>query len=187
MVDTSRDPRMLHPYLQEAWEYLRGLWVAKYPQRPAVKLSATYRGPIDQNAAYDRGASPHRYPMSLHNTRPAYAFDVYFEQDGRADWSFENFELFGRMAEEVGLEWGGRWPNLVDGPHIQFWNATIEDAMDGFVLYPPIIPEVDPWKLVVMRNGQTVYTAVIPEGDAVVTRFSERRKRVYVDVRDDNV
>jgi len=192
MSDTSRDPADLHPELQRAWEYLRHRWEEENPDGPIVGLSATYRGPIDQQAAFDRGASRVTFGQSLHNFEPAYAFDIYFNRDGVADWTFSLFERFAAMAEEIGLEWGGRWRTLVDGAHFQLKGATIADAKAGIIRNHVQIPEkppatYNPWVLVVMQEGSVLNAVEIPAGHAIFTRVSSERRRFYVDVRADSV
>lgn len=40
--------------------------------------------------------------------------------DGKPDWNdLSKFRTVGKIAEEVGLEWGGRWITLTDMPHVQ--------------------------------------------------------------------
>lgn len=203
MIDTSRKSEDLHPQLQEAWEYLRDKWESEYPSGPKVGLSCTYRGPIDQQAAYSTGTSRLKFGQSLHNYKPAFAFDVYFYRGKTADWSFKWFEKFAVFAEEIGLEWGGRWDGLVDGPHFQFKEATPKEAQAGIVRNPVLIPkpvkeedsifishtgvevpgENSGWKLVIFVNRVEQYAVDIPIGADVVTRTSPLSKRVYVDVR----
>lgn len=116
----SRDPADLHPALREAWEWLKPEFQRRYPTAPEPRLSCTYRGKDEQEAAFHAGKSRARYGESLHNFRPAFAFDVFFQtREGTADWSFGNFERFGQLAKSIGLVWGGDWPGLVDGPHVQ--------------------------------------------------------------------
>ena len=78
----SRDPKDLHPLLRQAWEYLEAEWSRRHPDGPFVGLSATYRGPEAQTKAYEEGKSRLMYGQSLHNFKPAFAFDIYFH-DGR--------------------------------------------------------------------------------------------------------
>lgn len=192
MADTSRDPADLHLYLQEAWDYLRAQWERENPDGLYVALSATYRGPEDQQEAYESNLGP-PYGQSFHNFHPAYAFDVFFHDGQSADWSFQNFQRFGEMAEAIGLEWGGRWRSLVDGPHIQLGGMTLKDAAAGIVRNKPEIPGAplaepeENWLIVVM-DGSEVLTAVeVPPDHAIFTRVSSSRRRFYVDVRPDSV
>lgn len=48
------------------------------------------------------------------------AFDFVPLTDGKPDWNdLSKFRTVGKIAEEVGLEWGGRWVTLTDMPHVQ--------------------------------------------------------------------
>lgn len=58
--------------------------------------------------------SPHCYGL---------AFDFVPIVDGKALWNDDNlWEKCGNIAEGLGLEWGGRWKNFPDKPHIQMKN-----------------------------------------------------------------
>ena len=184
MSDTSRDPADLHPLLRERWSWMEEEWKRAYPDAPKPFLTATYRGPDDQGKALREGKSKAPFGYSLHNFKPAYAFDVAFlGDDGKADWSFPLFERMGFMGERAGLEWGGRWPNLVDGPHFQL-PMTVAMAKAGEV---PEMPELlgrdTRRKIVVMREGRVITAVDMQEDDDLVVRYSQSRKRVYVDVR----
>lgn len=218
----SRDPNDLHPDLKRAWEYLRDRFVALYPDAPEPRLSCTYRGKEEQEAAFKAGKSMVRFGESLHNYLPAYAFDVYFnddrgtpvdKSDDRADWDFVNFQRFGALAKEIGLLWGGDWPGLVDGPHIQF-NMTFMDARAGLVPakalaklpYAPALdssytPAADSgytpqeaqgthgqalgssWRIVNMMDRQVQEVFEISQRDTVI-RISPAKRAIYVDARD---
>lgn len=183
MGDTSRDPKDLHPLLREAWDHLRADFEQRFPGGPKPRLSATYRGPKDQQRAFESGRSRVRYGHSLHNFKPAYAFDIFFDNgDGTANWDWEHFEAFAQEAKRIGLEWGGDWPGLRDGPHFQFLAATPAHARDGVIPMPPNVPKGG-WLLVLMVNGETVQTVPMQGESNVVTRSAPERRRYYVDVR----
>lgn len=187
MSDTSRDPALLQPQLQVAWKHGKAAWANRHPDLPQPILTATYRGPRDQERAFRTGKSKAKFGQSLHNFKPAYAFDVAFlDSEGRADWSFHLFEKMAAILEPLGLEWGGRWPGLVDGPHFQL-PMTVDDARYGRI--PTLnLPEEssEPWVLVVMRNGDVEYKTLIGDGEHVAKRVDPARRRVYVDVRGDS-
>lgn len=194
--DTSRDERDLEPQLLAAWRYARDEWNDSHPNGPVVFLTATHRGRIDQEAAFRSGKSNARFGQSLHNYKPAYAFDVAFARsDGKPDWDFDLFEEFAELLEPFGLQWGGRWPGLRDGPHFQL-PMTPADASAGRV--PTLTklqalmreqadekPEPHGWKLVVMSEREVVTTLDIAEGKVVFKRTDPAAKRVYIDVRSD--
>ena len=188
MADTSRNPSDMHPLLLGRWDYMVRRWVEKHPDLPVPFLTATYRGPIDQLASYAGGASKAMFGQSLHNFKPCFAFDVAFLSPlGGVDWSFHLFEKMAVFGDECGLEWGGRWPGLVDGPHFQL-PMTIEDAKAGRFPFLKPIPgavEIDGggWKVVVLTHGVVRETYEIDGADDVVVRYSAGRKRVYLDVK----
>ena len=188
MLDTSRDPNDLHPALRERWEYMQRRWQESYGDFPKPFLTATYRGPLDQAKAKREGKSLHHFGQSLHNFKPAYAFDIAFlGEHGGLDWGFHLFEKLAAFGDEVQLEWGGRWPQLVDGPHFQL-PMTRADAKANRLpilksLGEPAVPVGDTWRLVVMSAGVVREVMEFPEADDVVVRYSPGRKRVYLDVK----
>ena len=141
----SRDPNDLHPELRERWEWMRDEWARRHPEAPEPFLTCTHRPASEQQALVDAGRSNARAMASLHNYMPALAFDVAFDADPGpgfdVTWTFSWFQQWGELAEEVGLEWGGRWPQLVDGPHVQ-WQTTWRVAQAGQL--PPLPPLPEP-------------------------------------------
>lgn len=139
----SRDPLDLHPELAKRWRYMARVWRQRFPAAPQPFLTATYRPPHEQWELVNAGRSNAKPGQSLHGFQPALAFDVAFDPDASdgigndLTWTFRWFEKWGELAEEIGLEWGGRWPNLVDGPHVQ-WPVTWQQAKSGQL--PPLPP-----------------------------------------------
>lgn len=145
---TSRDTKHLHPLLQAAWFYSKGMYLYKYPDDPEPRLSCTFRSDEDQKRMYDEGRSLVVAGKSMHNFGHgseyrgglgALAFDVYFNDDNEtlidksddtADWAMKYFERFAEIIKPLGIFWGGDWDNFVDGPHFQF-DITIEQALKG--------------------------------------------------------
>lgn len=136
-ANTSRDPDDLHPELRTRWDWLVDTWKYMYPNNPVPKLSTTYRNKEAQEKAYRERKSNARWKQSLHNYKPAYALDFFFEENGTYYNNFDLYREFGNNAKRLGLEWGGDWPT-VDGPHIQLPMDFI-DAKNGNVpnLTPP--------------------------------------------------
>lgn len=119
MPDTSRDPSLLLPDLLGVWEYGKAKWGELYPDRPQPFITCTYRGPIAQQAAFERGASRARYGQSKHNLKPALAFDIAFlAAPGILDWTWDLFSDFADLVKPLGVVWGGDWP-MRDGPHFE--------------------------------------------------------------------
>lgn len=185
MTDTSRDPALLEPQLQRLWAWAEREWARRNPAGPRVFLTATHRGPVDQAKAYSEGKSRARFGESLHNFRPAFAFDVAFlKPDGSLDWNLETFRRFADLLKPHGLEWGGDWA-MRDGPHHQL-PMTIADAADN---RPPHLPSVvanppTTERLLVVEdaNGDR-HIHPIPNGHDVLLRAAIDRERVYVTIR----
>lgn len=187
MSDTSRDPALLHPLLVERWEHMKAEWRKRFPKRPQPFLTATYRGPKDQAEAVENGTSRARFGESLHNFMPALAFDIAFlhEETGVAAWNMNLFTDMADIAKPLGLEWGGDWEALVDGPHFQL-PVTAEQARRGQ------LPSLDPLgpkrsdekhKLIFMIEGKVVEVHDLEQGMDVVVRYAPERRRIYVDAR----
>ena len=71
------------------------------------------------------GQSPHNYGL---------AFDFCIYENGKIDWDSRNkkWALAGAIGESLGLEWGGRWKQFVDLPHLQFmFGLTISQLQKG--------------------------------------------------------
>lgn len=205
MGDTSRDPKYLHPVLQSRWRHLGREWRRLYPDRPQPFLTATYRGPNDQEKAYREGKSKVRFGGSLHNYNPSYAFDIAFlnEKTGAAVWDWELFADAADILKPLGLEWGGDWEGFPDGPHFQM-PVSVAEASEGD---DPDMPEfvgdeirstASPAtsadagcsdddeavnKLVVLIDGKVTMVKELPMDVDVVVRYAPGRRRIYVDAR----
>lgn len=187
MVDTSRDADLLEPQLRRLWLHAEAAWNASEPHR--VFLTATYRGPKDQQAAYEAGRSKARFGESLHNYQPAFAFDVAFlKPDGSLDWNLETFRRFADLLKPHGLIWGGDWP-MRDGPHVQL-DMTAADAKAGRVpklasniANPPAFKPTPERLLVVEDASGERHVHQIPAGFDVLVRAALDRDRIYVTVR----
>lgn len=89
-----------------------------------IIIVESYRSNEQQENLYAKGrtrpgskVTNARAGDSFHNYR--LAFDVCFlKTDGRLSWEGP-WESVGKLGEDLGLEWGGRWHKLVDKPHFQ--------------------------------------------------------------------
>lgn len=88
-----------------------------------ISILQGHRGEADQNAAFERGASQLRYPMSKHNQIPSRAVDI---APYPIDWQdIDRFKAMGELAKAVAAEqkiiikWGGDWRTFKDYPHIE--------------------------------------------------------------------
>jgi hypothetical protein len=140
------NPRLndIHPLLRS-----RVLAIAKdhrghYPDR-RLCLIWGHRTPAEQNKAYRKRRSriDGVKRFGLHNYRPSLAADlwVYLYDDGGPDMDLHEdrperdtykrlcllepgdfgnyYRPMGLTAKDHELEWGGDWPSLRDGPHVQ--------------------------------------------------------------------
>lgn len=155
-MQISRDPEDLHPKLRERWEWLVDVWKEQYPNKPVPKLSCTYRDKTAQIRVYTSGKSNANWKESLHNYKPAYALDFYFQEDGKSLWDFELYEEFGRNAERLGLVWGGDWESK-DGTHIQL-PMTYVDAKNGNI--PRMKPIEGTWYALQIKVVKTLQKIV---------------------------
>ena len=65
---------------------------------------------------------------SWHNFGVAWDFVVY-DPTGQPQWESQLMEKCGKIAESLGLEWGGRWTSPRDTPHIQLrMDCTLAEA-----------------------------------------------------------
>lgn len=105
-----------------------------------VIVTSTYRDKPSQDALYAQGRTAKGSKVtnamggfSYHNWRVA--FDFVPVVNGKATWN--NTDLWfkcGRIAESVGLEWGGRW-KFKDMPHCQYTGGiTLAQFNEGKVL-----------------------------------------------------
>lgn len=149
----SRDPAQLHPELRARLAWMAVEWTRRHPDAPEPFLTCTHRPREEQTELVRTGRSRALPGQSLHNFRPALAFDVAFRQpDGSVTWEFSWFQAWGELAEEAGLEWGGRWAGLVDGPHVQ-WPCTWRDAQAGRLPALPPLPGAEPAKVPAPEPG----------------------------------
>jgi len=89
-----------------------------------VKLVSGYRSIEEQNRLYALGrtkpgriVTKARGGYSWHNF--GLAADYAFISGGQLTWDGP-WRIFGRIARECGLEWGGDWRKFPDRPHVQW-------------------------------------------------------------------
>ena len=89
-----------------------------------VKLVSGYRSFEEQNRLYALGrtkpggiVTKARGGYSWHNF--GLAADYAFISGGQLTWDGP-WKIFGRIARECGLEWGGDWRKFPDRPHVQW-------------------------------------------------------------------
>jgi len=89
-----------------------------------VIMTCGYRSIDEQNRLYVRGRTApgsivtNAYGgYSWHNW--GLAADYAFVVNGKVTWNGP-WEIFGQVARECGLEWGGSWMKFKDRPHVQW-------------------------------------------------------------------
>ena len=81
-----------------------------------VTVVTTFRGEVEQNAAFEAGSSKLKFPNSLHNVYPARAGDLAPWRDGGIPWDdTQSFVFMAGLFLGIALErgvnvrWGGAW------------------------------------------------------------------------------
>ncbi|EPF75236.1 hypothetical protein P253_00791 [Acinetobacter indicus CIP 110367] len=84
-----------------------------------------YRSPERQNSlSKNKNTTRARGYQSYHQF--GLAADVAFKRNGkvviseRDPWAMRGYELYGEVAESVGLTWGGRWKSIKDYGHTEY-------------------------------------------------------------------
>lgn len=92
-----------------------------------VVMTCGYRSIEEQNRLYAKGrtapgsiVTKARGGYSWHNF--ALAADYAFVINGKVTWNGP-WDLFGKIARQCGLEWGGDWKKFKDRPHVQWTNG----------------------------------------------------------------
>ena len=103
-----------------------------------ILITSTYRDSASQKALYAQGrtlpgkkVTNAKAGQSYHNWRVA--FDFVPIVNGKAMWSDTAlFTQCGEIAEQIGLEWAGRWVKFKELCHCQYTNGlTLLDFQQG--------------------------------------------------------
>ena len=129
----SRDIKDLHPKVQAMAQAFLDKCKAEGID---VLITCTYRDGAAQDALYARGRSlltENGQPVKIVTNAKAgqsahqyrLAFDMVPLRNGKPVWGGSNADLLlwqrvGNIAEEVGLEWAGRWTRFRELPHCQY-------------------------------------------------------------------
>ncbi len=101
-------------------------------ERPEVHLAYTYRGKTEQDKFFREGKSNAKFGKSPHNYLPALAIDIFFLVNGQY---YLDMAWLKSIADTLppGIEWGGRFKSLKDGPHFQLigWEDKAADYPNG--------------------------------------------------------
>jgi len=103
-----------------------------------LRVTSAYRTWQEQDKLYRQGRSaPGRIVTKLrggqswHNFRRA--FDVVIMRNGVPQWA-ANYVVVGRIGEQLGLEWGGRWRGFPDVYHFQLTGGlTIKQVRSAWL------------------------------------------------------
>ena len=90
-----------------------------------VKVICGTRTYAEQAGLYAKGRTEPGPKVT--NARPGYSWHnfgvawdfVVFDAKGQPQWESPLMERCGRIAESLGLEWGGSWKGFQDTPHVQ--------------------------------------------------------------------
>lgn len=114
---------LMHPFLRERAARALTIWRSGARAGEVVRVVESVRSLATQQGYYALGKSKADgvRRLSLHQFSPALAFDVAIIVDGRylGNVADASWQRWGAALESQGLEWGGRWRGLVDGPHGQ--------------------------------------------------------------------
>lgn len=223
----ARNSMTLHPKLRVMMNAIYNDYRRDHPDDPPPHLIQAYRSCATQSLAVAAGKSRAPYGKSLHGasfqelqgttetrwpiqheeSTPllypcALAFDTgfWFPGTAKADWTPRLFAQLGDIGTRYGLEWGGNWSGIVDGPHLQvpmppglvrrvsdqpLFDCALRtlDAMD----YPVSSEETTetptpPIMVVVHRNGKVVEKY---GGDEVALRQRPGKLDIDIITRED--
>lgn len=129
-----------------------------------IRITESYRTPQRQQELYNQGRSTPGprvtnamgLPIPQSNHCFKVAIDVVDTVKGyNIDW-----EKLGKIGESCGLEWGGRWTQIVDKPHFQFTGGlTLKDLQSGKIPGEQPKPIIQPLNI---KDG--LYLAVEDNG-----------------------
>ncbi|MCE1239547.1 MAG: M15 family metallopeptidase [Azonexaceae bacterium] len=89
-----------------------------------------YRSPQRQAQLFEKGAHVTQAGANMSYHQYGLAADSAFLRDGkvviseRDPWAMRGYELYGQVAEQVGLTWGGRW-KMLDLGHVELRKAGV--------------------------------------------------------------
>jgi hypothetical protein len=138
-LSTYDDILYAHPALRSVW-YLIQSGLKTYGLEG--KLGSVHRLPEEQFALFRKGrvyvkgewvvdSDPATSTVttkdgyvkpSHHNMLPTGAVDINLFRGGAYLKKFEDYTALGQIVQPLGLEWGGNWKSLKDGPHIQIFD-----------------------------------------------------------------
>lgn len=146
----SVSEKKIHPELVKKLKKLKSLCKEN---GISIKFSEGYRTVAEQDALYAQGRTKPGNVVtnargssysSQHQWGIAADFYLNMDIDGdgdKKDDAFNDvtnmFSRVGRLAEEVGLSWGGNWTRILDKPHLYIgkWGSTTSDLKSMYGSY----------------------------------------------------
>src|SRR5574343_604959 len=120
---STREVEMVRPDVALAsrnWQLLD----QEFTQRLLVLIEG-YRSPERQAGLYEQGPQVTQVGANMSYHQYGLAADSAFFRDGkvviseRDPWAMRGYQLYGEIAEQVGLTWGGGW-KMQDYGHVKF-------------------------------------------------------------------
>lgn len=145
-VFTTREVEMVRPDVVQAsrnWRLLdqvftqRLLVVFKLMKERHgydMVLIEGYRSPERQARLFEQGPHVTQVAANMSYHQHGLAADVAFFRDGkiviseRDPWAMQGYQLYGEVAEQVGLTWGGRW-KMQDYGHVELHRSGVLGRM----------------------------------------------------------
>lgn len=119
---SSRSIEDLHPLFRpKALEFMA---MAKAVDLD-VLVYCTMRSAAEQNELYAQGrAKPGKIVTNAKGFSSAHNYGLAFDGvpmiHGKPAWDdHEHWEMYGHIADSIGLEWAGHWPTFKEMPHVQ--------------------------------------------------------------------
>ncbi|RTL36203.1 MAG: M15 family peptidase [Rhodocyclaceae bacterium] len=128
VVHASRNWQLLDPEFTQRLLIVFRLMEERHGYRMA--LVEGYRSPERQAQLFDQGGHVTKAKANMSYHQYGLAADSAFFKDGkiviseRAPWAMRGYELYGQVAEELGLTWGGRW-QLRDFGHVELRRKNV--------------------------------------------------------------
>lgn len=123
MVTQQDHLSALHPWLRDRVIAVLAEWRELARPGERIVISETTRSLALQQRYFARGSTRADgiRSYSQHQFAPALAVDCLVLRDGHVVGSIEDpaWRNYGLLGEAGGLSWGGRWPKLRDGPHLE--------------------------------------------------------------------
>lgn len=128
VIHASRNWQLLDPDFTQRLLIIFRLMEERHGYR--MVLVEGYRSPERQAQLFDQGSHVTKARANMSYHQYGLAADCAFFKDGkiviseRDPWAMRGYELYGQVAEELGLTWGGRW-QLRDFGHVELRRKNV--------------------------------------------------------------